>query len=581
MARTGGRYLQVREQYHAASDIHDFQAGAYARLSNDSRAKESESIENQEDMIMDYLKGHDEIKLMKVYKDDGCTGTNFCRDSFEQMMEEVRNGGINCIIVCDLSRFGREHIEVGDYMDKIFPFLGIRFISLRDQYDSLDPDCGKRRLGLSVKNLCHEIYPRDVSRNVSNIFMKMQENGESWNNRNTPYGYHVDKSEKRYCLDYRTYKIVRKIAGWIIGGNNLSTVVEKLYLHKILRPSVYKKTGKVYAGEGEEYKRWNPGTVYKMMHNREYTGIRISHKSEARLYLNRGPRLVPEDEQFVHEDRHPPILRMDVFEQIQEAFKKISRRDSGAIKERKVLPMLDMAEENLLKGKVFCGDCNSAMRRVAARISINKVSYQTRVYRCSAHMEDIGRCDRKSIREKELLEVILEALRTQFRQVVHLEQSLEMLYQSSFQDMEQDCRWEENHIINQRIYLEQERKRVFAAFLEEGITKEELDKQKHRYESEKRRLDRQQEEAEHAGERVHFLKTYWCNMTKEVMKHNKIFSKGRKLDYKSLTAELIQTFVEAVRIYGGNRIEVIFNFENELTETHHIFEHSKEGRRAV
>lgn len=581
MARTSERHLAIRRQYEAVIDTVSYQTGAYVRLSNDSRAKESESMENQEDMIQDYIRGHSEIRLMKVYRDDGCTGTNFCRDGFRQMMEDVRNGILNCIIVCDLSRFGREHIDVGDYIDKIFPFLGIRFISIRDQYDSLEPDCGKRRLELSIKNLCHDIYPRDVSRNVSNVFMKMQESGECWNNRHAPYGYLINKEEKRYSFDYRTYRIVRKIAGWIIGGCNVSMVVGNLYRRKILPPSIYKKDGKVYAGAGEECKRWNPETIYKMMHNREYTGIRISHKSESRLYLNIDSRTVPEEEWFVHEDRHPAILRPDIFSRIQENFKKISRRDSGAVREKKILPMMDMAERNLVKGKVFCGECHCAMNRVTTRVSVNKEVYQTRAYRCSSRLKDCRPCDTKSIREKELFEIVLEALRNQFQQIVHLEQRLAMLYQASFQDVEQDCRWERNHITNQMVYLEQERRRMFTAFLENEVTKGALEKERLLYESELSRLSRQLEEAEKTGERVNFLKTYWCNMTKEVMKHKTIIGKGKMLDYKSLTAELVQAFVEEIRIYKGNRVEIIFNFEDKLTETYHIFGHSIGEGRAI
>lgn len=581
MARTKNRYMEARKQYEAVPTLMQYQAGAYTRLSNDSYAKGSESIENQEDMIRDYLKGHKEIKLAKIYKDDGFTGTNFHRSDFEQMIEDVRNGVINCIIVNDLSRFGREHIQVGDYIDKIFPFLGIRFISIRDHYDSLEPDSDKRRLEISMKNLFHEIYPRDVSRNVSNVFYEKQQKGESWSNAHAPYGYRVNREEKRYCYDYRVYKIVRKIAGWFIGGNTVEIVRKKLFRRKILPPSIYRKTGKVYADRETPCKLWNPETIYKIMHNREYTGTRIAHKSEQRLYLNVKMHQVPEEEQFIYENQHPAILRPDIYDRVQEAFKKISRRDRGETKKQKILPMIDMAETNLLKGKVFCGDCHASMNRALAMKYIKKKKYQTRVYRCSARIKDSRRCDTKSIREKDLFELVLEALRTRFQQIAHLDEQLTILYQASFADVEQKCKWEKNRIVNQSVYLEQRRKQQFSAFLEGTISQEKLEREKEQYEVERSRLDSQMEETERAEARVHYLKQYWCSMTKEVMKYQPGMTKGKRLDYKELTAELIQTYVEEIRIYKEKRIEIIFSFEDELTETHRIFDRFTGERRAV
>lgn len=581
MARTKDRYLESRKQYQAFLTLMQYQAGAYTRLSNDSAAKGSESIENQEDMIRDYLKDHKEIKLVKVYKDDGFTGTNFHRSDFEMMMEDVRNGVINCIIVNDLSRFGREHIEVGDYLDKIFPFLGIRFISIRDHYDSLEPESEKRRLEISMKNLFHEIYPRDVSRNVSNVFYEMQGKGLSWSNAHAPYGYLVNREEKRYCFNYRTYKIVRKIAGWFIGGDTVETVLNKLFRRKILPPSIYRKTGKVYADRETPCKRWNPETVYKIMHNREYTGARITHKSEQRLYLNIKMHQVPEEEQFIFEDQHPAILRSDVFDRVQEAFKKISKRDRGETKSNKVLPMIDMVETNLLKGKVFCGNCHMPMNRIKNTKSIKKKKYQTRVYRCSAHLKDSRQCDTKSIRERDLFEIVLEALRARFQQISHLEEHLNILYQASFADVQQKCKWERNRVANQRVYLEQHRKQMFSAFLEGSVSKEKMEREKEQYELQRAHLDSQLEAAEKAEARIQYLKQYWCNMTREVMKYQPNVKKGKRLEYKELTEELIQTYIEEIRIYNEKRIEIIFSFHDELAETHLIFDRYAGERRAV
>ena len=171
MARTKDRYLKVlRHPYEPVVLLRKYRAAGYLRLSEDSERKQSDSIENQRYMINQYAKEHEDIEIVMFFEDDGFTGTNFHRSGFEQMMDAVRNGEIDCIIVKDVSRFGREHIQVGDYIDKVFPFLGVRFISIMDYYDSINPDCDRERMILSIKSLVHEMYPRDISRKVHSTF---------------------------------------------------------------------------------------------------------------------------------------------------------------------------------------------------------------------------------------------------------------------------------------------------------------------------------------------------------------------------------------------------------------------------
>ena len=125
-----------------------FRTATYARISVDSAVTESDSINSQQMLMRDYIKDRGEFFLVREYKDDGISGTRFDRQAFDSLLEEVRKGNINCIIVKDFSRFGRDHIEVGNYLEKIFPFLGVRFISVNDGYDSFDKDCADKKLAV-------------------------------------------------------------------------------------------------------------------------------------------------------------------------------------------------------------------------------------------------------------------------------------------------------------------------------------------------------------------------------------------------------------------------------------------------
>lgn len=240
MARTKDRYLKVlRHPYEPVVLLRKYRAAGYLRLSEDSERKQSDSIENQRYMINQYAKEHEDIEIVMFFEDDGFTGTNFHRSGFEQMMDAVRNGEIDCIIVKDVSRFGREHIQVGDYIDKVFPFLGVRFISIMDYYDSINPDCDRERMILSIKSLVHEMYPRDISRKVHSTFRAKRERGEVRRSNGIPYGFYMEAGDTSYRIDYKTYRIYKKIVGWYVAGCALKDIVRLLFKRGILTPSQY------------------------------------------------------------------------------------------------------------------------------------------------------------------------------------------------------------------------------------------------------------------------------------------------------------------------------------------------------
>ena len=141
-----------------------YNADIYLRLSReDGDKEESDSITNQKELILEFLKSRKDIRVHAIRADDGYSGVNFDRPAFQQMLEDIKNGKVNCVITKDLSRFGRNHIEVGKYIEKIFPYLGVRFIAINDRYDSIENDAQANNIIIPFKNLINDAYCRDIS----------------------------------------------------------------------------------------------------------------------------------------------------------------------------------------------------------------------------------------------------------------------------------------------------------------------------------------------------------------------------------------------------------------------------------
>lgn len=173
MARTADRYKKNTIVPKETPQI--YCVGNYLRLSVDSDYTGSDSLQNQRKLAQEYVSRYHDLNIVREYVDDGKTGTDFSRPAFSRMIADLKAGIINCVIVKDLSRFGREYIEAGNYIEKVFPFLGVRFISIVDRYDSADANCSRELLLISLKNLMHEMYAKDISKKVGSTFRIKQE----------------------------------------------------------------------------------------------------------------------------------------------------------------------------------------------------------------------------------------------------------------------------------------------------------------------------------------------------------------------------------------------------------------------
>ena len=563
MARTKDRYLKVlRHPYEPVVLLRKYRAAGYLRLSEDSERKQSDSIENQRYMINQYAKEHEDIEIVMFFEDDGFTGTNFHRSGFEQMMDAVRNGEIDCIIVKDVSRFGREHIQVGDYIDKVFPFLGVRFISIMDYYDSINPDCDRERMILSIKSLVHEMYPRDISRKVHSTFRAKRERGEVRRSNGIPYGFYMEAGDTSYRIDYKTYRIYKKIVGWYVAGCALKDIVRLLFKRGILTPSQYRKTGLVYQNDTVKANIWVESAIWWMLRNPVYEGTLELHKTEQILYENIAQRSLPREEYLVFENAHPKILSHERFVWLQEI---IAQRETKSEKED--LPLWQSMEEKVFSGILFCGDCMGRMKRRSQRKMVDGKRYRIYGYVCAQNERMNKICSYRWIWESDLCEIVVVSLRTRLLQMDGLDQQIQKFHRETYHRVIEGMEKELHLVRHRQQKLESERIDQYTAYLERraDITTFELFRAGS---AEKRaRLDKQEADLIEQMESLKKLEQVQVRMVREFLCFKKQILSSRKKAYQLLTTELIHTFVKQIFVYQDKRVEIIFKFEDEMQES--------------
>lgn len=241
-----------------------YRAGIYARLSVRGSERKAESIDNQFLICRDFAKVTDDIEIVGCYSDFGKSGMNFDRPGFKRMYEDILAKKIDCVIVKDLSRFGRNHIDTGEFLQKNFPLLGVRFISVSDGYDSLADMFGKKEFAVNLKNLVNELYACDIGMKVKFAKEIKKKEGNYLGSR-PPYGYKIVYENDIRILkrEEKTYRIVSQIIKMYEDGRSIKDITDILYMKRINPPGEYLKSGEISAegGKDTELKRWNESTI--------------------------------------------------------------------------------------------------------------------------------------------------------------------------------------------------------------------------------------------------------------------------------------------------------------------------------
>ena len=334
----------------------DIRAAAYLRLSiEDGDKAESNSIGNQRELIRDFAAERPGLHLVEEYADDGYTGTNFERPGFKRMMEDIKSGKINCIIVKDLSRLGRNYIEMGKYLEQIFPMMGIRFIAINDNYDNANAESNDSdNIVVPFKNLLNDSYCRDISIKVRSQLDMKRRKGEFIGGY-AIYGYCKDERNKnRLVVDEYAADVVRSIYRRKLEGMSAQAIAEQLNSENVLAPSEYKRLCGLNYHSGFKagtHAKWQAIQVLRILKNEVYTGTMVQGRRQKINYKIKKIRDVEESGWIRVPNMHEAIIPQKLFDTVQEVLKL----DTCASKGQQTV--------NLFSGIVRCGGCGQNMVR--------------------------------------------------------------------------------------------------------------------------------------------------------------------------------------------------------------------------
>ena len=521
-------------------------ADAYYRLSRDDGDKiESDSIVNQKALVKEFLKVNPDIQIHEEKVDDGYTGVNFKRPAFISMMEDIKAGKVNCVIVKDLSRFGRNYIESGRYIEKIFPYLGVRFISITDNIDSISSLDSTNELMIPFKNLMNDAYCRDISIKVRSHLDIKRKNGQFIGSF-APYGYIKSPENKNQLIvDEQTANVVRRIFDWKLEGMSGGRIADKLNELGVPTPYQYKQMNgeKFYCGYQKHTEmRWSAATVNHILRNEVYTGVLIQGKTYSPNYKVRKRMKKKESEWIRCENNHEPIITKEEFQLIREMF----LIDTRVSPEEEAL--------YLFSGLVKCGWCGGNMTRKT--VTVNGKKY---VYLVCAENKKKNNCkNNKAISIKKFEEVIRKVINLHIEKVFDMNNMLNAVKTTPFNryvlgKMNEIILEKEKDIEKKNNYI----KTAYGDYVDGILSKREYDELKEFFQESIQNLHKaiqaiQQEKKQqekNQGERTGWIKEF--------------------LEYRGfqkLSRKLLLKLVEEIRIYDKDRIEVIFKFQSEYEE---------------
>lgn len=395
-----------------------YNAAIYVRLSKEdidtayARKAESDSISNQKQLIFDFLKNKPEINIVSVRVDDGYTGTNYDRPAFQLMLDDIKAGAVNCVVVKDLSRFGREYIDAGKYIDRLFPYYGVRLIAINDGIDTITKDASNE-FGITVKNLFNDNYCRDISiKTRSNLNVK-RKNGE-FTGAFAPYGYKRSETvHNKLVVDEYPASVVQDIFKWKLSGMSQDGIAKKLNELGVLSPMEYKRSMGLNYKSGFKVKEktlWTAVTVRRILTNELYIGTLIQGVRTTPNYKVKVVKINEKKDWCVIEENHEALVTEKTFDLVQRLLLLDTRTSPN---EERVFPLAGLME---------CADCGSPLVKKLTTSGKKKYSY----YMCSKNKQQ-HTCSSHRIKADDLENTVLAVLQNQIQMVIQMNDCLEMI----------------------------------------------------------------------------------------------------------------------------------------------------------
>ena len=405
----------------------DFRVGIYIRLSQEDKDKkyesDSESVINQKELLRGYVKNNN-FNLVKEYVDDGYSGTDFERPGFQSMLEDINNKKINCVIVKDLSRLGRDHVMTGYYIETFFPENNIRFISILESYDSFKNQASNDSSTFIIA--CNDYYSKQNSIKIRNVLNEKRKNGKFVGSLPC-FGYMRDSLDKGHLIpNPDTAPIVKKIFKWRADGIGPTEIANRLNKANVITPSGYKKTN--YSSRLIDRDNWNISTVKKILTNRVYTGDLVQHTQTKVNYKSKKKITLDEKLWIIVENTHESLVDKDTFEYVNTLRKRNTR--NYEVKTNR--------EKRLLEGKLFCKECKNRLTVLYRKkqdywsVNCNRYSRDPVRGRCYSHfypynyleeqvLEQINKCISKLIKELNIKELNDEVVKSIHKETTNID----------------------------------------------------------------------------------------------------------------------------------------------------------------
>ena len=529
-----------------------FKVAIYLRLSKEdddlscsSGAKsESNSISNQRKLIYDFLKSHTELELYDEYKDDGKSGSNFDRAEFQRMMKDIEAGKVNCVIVKDQSRFGRDYIDVGKYKEKIFPKLGVRFITINEGYDSLSATSSDD-LAFTINSFVYDFYIRDISTKIRTNLTAKKQNGE-YAGAFVAYGYVKDSDDKsKLVVDPFAADVVRDIFRWKIEGLSPQNIAVRLNELGIPSPAEYKRlSGSNYKTSFQTSSKaiWSHVSVRRILKNEIYLGVMIQGKRTTPNYKTKTVVTKAESEWLRVEGTHEAIISARDFELVQELLRDDTHCRAGDV----TVPVY--------AGRIYCGDCGAA----AVRKTVSYAGRHYVYYVCNANKHDKTVCSRHSIREDVLDRVIYQTVRHQIDLLLDVDKALRQF---------ENLSWEKHKLkqLDASIEIQEEvvrKNNTLRLGIYEDLRACLLDRSE--YESLKKELAERIAEATAAIEKLNKEKR---EILDGVSKQQSWIEQFRQYEnVTELTRPMVIHLIERINIFEDSHIEIVFRHRNQIKE---------------
>lgn len=518
-----------------------YKAGLYARLSEETQAnKERATVETQMELLRRFVAENEDMVAEKEYFDISCTGTNFDRPGFEEMVQDMRTGRINCIIVKDLSRLGRNYVETGNYIERVFPFFNVRFIAVTDGYDS---NKSGEELLMPLKNMVNEMYVKDLKKKMKTAHRAYWKNGE-YSSGMVPYGY-INEDRHLYP-DEEVSRFVKEIFCLFLDGNSLKEVARRLS-EKTVNPKTHKMVRFGHEIPEGFNTAWNPVTVRSILTNYAYVGISV-HNRYTRV--NGKQVKQPKEEWIIVEDTHEPLIDRENFDRVQEMLEG----NAKAFHSTHGKNGYNHARFNLLGKKIVCADCGKVMG-----FRTEGAEHQKRFYRCKTYLADThGACSNHKVSLEEVNRAVFDTIHAHMKVSVDAESVVRRMNSKTESLKQYDIYGKEADRIRRELQKETEVKAgIFEDYREGLIDEEQYVQISGKYAARIRGLTQRLEEMLRAQTR--FSQEYHIDADWKAI-IEKYFNR------RKLTREMAEAFVESVTVYEDGKLEIRLVYDDVLRE---------------